>query len=162
MPVEKQKGRNYENIVSLAGPLTLWIGIIISAIALQLFIFPNLQASGYGAIVSAGTVATNYLLYIPGVFVLPMLAALWIGSRVGSTDGDNEEIMTRSLINAFYSAVVYLIVIFITYLLSQSTRTGAYANLTVPIFFEYAVVVPTLICVVIVPLFALITAARRY
>ena len=162
MPIEKQKSRNYENIVSLSGPLALWIGIIIVATALQLFIFPNMQASGYGAIVSAGTVVTNYLLYIPGVFVLPMLAALWIGSRVGSTDGDNEEIMTRSLINAFYSAVVYMIVIFIIYLLSQSTKTGAYASLAVPIFFEYAVVVPTLICVVIVPLFALITSARRY
>ncbi len=162
LPVEKQKGRNYDNVVSLAGPLALWIGIVIVAAALQLFVFPSMLSSGYGSFVNTGTELTNYILYIPGLFVIPMLASLWIGSKVGSTEGDNEEIMIRSLVNAFYSAVVYLIVIFTIYLLSQSTKNGAFANLSVAIFFEYAVVVPTLICVVIVPLFALITSARRY
>lgn len=162
MPVERGKDVGYDNVVSLAGPLAIWIGIVLAAAVFQLFIFPNAQNYTLNGMLVTLNLAANYLLYIPGVFVLPMLASLWMGSRVGSTIGDNEVIMTRSLINAFYAAVVYLVVIFVVYILSQSAKTGVYYGLNVPVFFEYAVVVPSLICIVIVPLFALITTARKY
>ena len=98
---------------------------------------------------------------IPGVFVLPILAALWIGSKAGSTSGKLETISYRAVINAVYLCVIYMIEIFVFYIISGSTHTGALSAVSLIAFIEYVVAMPVIVCLIVSPLFAMVSSARR-
>lgn len=157
------KGQHTNAEMSIAGPLALWIGLVAIAAIAQLFIFPALQAKGISNNLMADLNSlAAYALYIPGVFVLPILAALWIGSRAGGTEGTHSIIAYRGMINAVYACIIYLIEIFVFYLIAGSLKMGTLAAIPTGVFIEYIVAVPIILCLVVAPLIAIVSAAKRY
>ena len=148
--------------MSIGGPVALWAGLVALAAVIQLFVFPAAQNSIVSPALSYLNALCAYALYVPGVLVLPILAALWIGSRAGSTTGNTNAIAYRAMINAVYVSVIYLIEAFVFYIISNSTHTSVLSAVPLGGFVEYVVAVPVIICLVVAPLFAIISHARRY
>ncbi len=150
--------------MGIGGPILLWIGLVAIAAIIQLFVFPSVQVGGVvpPALAELNTLA-SYALYIPGVLVLPVLAALWIGSRAGATTGKMDTIAYRAVINAVYVGIIYLVEIFVFYIIANSAHnTGALGLIPLTSFVEYIVVLPVVICLVVAPLFAIVSSARRF
>jgi hypothetical protein len=53
-------------------------------------------------------------------------------------------------------------VIFVFYIISGSTHTSALSSIPLVAFIEYVVAIPVIICLVVSPLFAMVSAARRF
>jgi hypothetical protein len=66
------------------------------------------------------------------------------------------------MINAVYVCVIYLIEIFVFYIVSNSTHTSALSAVPIGTFIEFIVAIPVVICLVVAPLFAIVSAARRF
>jgi hypothetical protein len=163
--VESKKddeGSHTNEDLNITGPLALWVGLVAVAAIIQIFVFPAAQGSAAAPVLSYFNMIAAYALYIPGVFVLPILAALWLGSRAGASSGKLDTIAYRAVINAVYVAVVYLIEIFIFYVVSNSTHTSALSAVPIAAFVEYVVAMPIIICLIVAPLFAIVSSARRY
>lgn len=164
--VERKKdddeGRHANANMSVDAPLALWIGLVAVAAVVQLFLFPALQGGVVSPIIAELNVLAAYALYVPGVFVLPILAAIWIGARAGATSGKANVIAYRAMINAVYACVVYLIEIFIFYIIAATTHTSALSAVQLGAFVGYVVALPVIVCLVVAPLFAIVSAARRY
>lgn len=161
MPKKDEEAHENANI-NVAGPLALWLGLVAVAAVIQLFVFPQMQGSVISPVLSYLNTVAAYALYAPGTFVLPILAALWMGSRAGSTEGKISTISYRAIINAIYASVIYLIEIFVFYIISSNTHTSVLSTLPLGVFIEYVVAIPIIVCLVVAPLFAIISAARKY
>jgi hypothetical protein len=148
--------------ISIGGPIALWVGLVAVAAIVQLFVFPAVQSTIVSPALAYLNALAAYALYVPGAFVLPILAALWIGSRAGSSGGTINTIAYRGMINAVYASVVYLIEIFIFYIISSSTHTSVLSSVALGGFIEYVVAIPIIVCLVVAPLFAIISHARKY
>ncbi len=152
----------YEDM-SVGGPISLWIGLVAIAAIIQLFVFPAIQGSGIVTpYLSYFNVLAAAALYVPGIFVLPILAALWIGSKAGATRGNANTVAYRAMINGVYASVIYLIEVFVFYIISNSTHTSVLSSVALGGFVEYVVALPIIVCLVVAPLFAIISHARRY
>ncbi|MDE1865475.1 MAG: hypothetical protein KGH94_02455 [Candidatus Micrarchaeota archaeon] len=164
--VEKKREETAHNNedMDIGGPLALWVGLVAIAAVIQLFIFPAVpQASPLAPVMSYINKLVGYALYVPGVFVLPILAGLWIGSRSGATSSKFDTVAYRAVLNAIYISVIYLIEVFIFYIVSKTTHTStALASVNLAGFAAYVVALPIIICLVVAPLFAIVSAARRY
>ena len=159
---KKKPGVRGSNNVPLFGPLFLWIGLVALGAIVQLLLFPLASGIFVTHYMVDLNLISNYILWIPGIFILPMVVALWIGSRVGYTQGTYGELTYRSILNSLYAAVVYVISIFMVYIASTSLRAGVLSTVPFNTFIEYVVLVPVGIVVVVVPLFAILTYAKRY
>lgn len=148
--------------INIGGPVALWVGLSSIAAIIEIFLYPAFQNSVISPALSYLHLIAPYALYSPGVFVLPVLAGIWIGSRAGASTGTSGTIAYRAMINAVYASVIYLIEIFIFYMISTSTHTSQLASMPLPSFVEYIVVLPAVICLVVAPLFAIVSSARRY
>lgn len=148
--------------IAIGGPITLWVGLVLIAGIFQLVLYPLFQSSILSPWLSSLNVLASAALYIPGIFILPVLAALWLGHRAGITEGSSGDIAYRGAINAIYASVVYLIVVFMLYIVSESLQTGILSTLPMVAFMEYIIAIPVLVVLVIAPLFGVISSARRY
>ena len=149
--------------ISLFGPLLFWIGLLVLAAVVQLFLFPLAEGTYVSTTMADLNILSDYLLYIPGIFILPMIAALMIGDRIGESPADDYVQLTyRALLNSLYASVVYIIGIFMIYIASTSLRVGVLSHLSLTTFGEYLVFIPVGITIVVVILFAVLTRARRY
>lgn len=157
--ISKQKSRDP---IALGGPLSFWIGILIIAAAIQEVILPISQHYVVNTSIALLNTFAGYLLYTPGILILPIIVGLWVGDLVGSTEGSYSDILYRSIINAIYTSIVYAVCIFVIYISSQSLNAGSFSSISFITFLDYILAVPILIQIVIVPLFAMLTSARRY
>lgn len=143
--------------LSLYGPLLLWIGTL--SIGLVLDIVPAyVQGAGIDAFLMK---IASYIIYMPGVIVLPLVASLWMGARVGSSGRKPHIALYAGLVNAVYASLIYMIAIFIMYLILVYVNPSALTGITLVIFLEYLMAVPATIAIVLVPIFSSLSAARR-
>ena len=160
--LEVPKSRNVEVIVSLSEPLGFWVGILIVAALIQLVAVPFAAQYGSPAFNPYLNTFADYVLYVPGLIVLPLIASVWIGDRVSNSIGNRKKLLvSKGIINALYSALIYVITIFIIYLVMQYAQKGVLATVGILPFLEYLIAVPVAILVVIVPVFALLSASRH-
>lgn len=148
--------------ISLEEPLTFWIGILVIAALMQLVAIPLATARGQTGLNNYMNEFANYAIYIPGLIILPLLVAVWIGERVSYIRKKKSEVAYKGVMNAIYASLVYVIAIFIIYLIMTEQKLGVLATIGMPTFVEYFIVVPLVINIVVVPLFAVLSAERRY
>lgn len=151
--------------VSLSGPLSFWIGILVIAMLIQLVVIPlSMHYGDQNQLLDPYINAfANYVIFIPGIIVLPLIAALWIGDKVSNSIGNHKTALaSKGIINALYAAMVYIITITIIYIIMVYLDAGVLSKVTSITFIEYLITVPLAIIVVVVPLFALLSASRHY
>ncbi len=111
------------------------------------------------------TKIASYLIYMPGGIVLPLVAALWMGVRVGRVSKKPKTVLYAGLVNALYALIVYIIAISVIYLIVSYANPVVIAKMTpkitLNIFLEYLIAAPAVITIVLVPMFATLSAIRR-
>ena len=157
--VEGAKKAEAEGELSLGGPLALWIGFLVLGMVLDI-------AAAYTAhydpnLATYMTKTAWGIIYIPGVIVLPLVASLWMGERVGRASKKPKTVLYAGLINALYSLLIYIISIAVVYMVVMYANPGAIPRITLNTFLEYLIAAPAAIAIILVPLFATLSAARR-
>jgi hypothetical protein len=147
--------------VSLGEPLSLWIGLLILATLIELVVIPFAKIYGHTGLNVYLAAVAGGLLYIPGIFILPLVISLWVGDRVSNSGVGKLNVMVKGFVNAIYCAIVYVIAIFIIYIIMTMQNSGTLATLNMMTFIEYLIAIPVLILIVIMPLFALISLTRH-
>ena len=126
--------------VSITGPLTFWIGILLIAALLQLVAIPFANSYSHTVFNNYFNDFANYVLYIPGLIVLPLIVALWVGDRVSYVESNNKSfIVSKGVVNALYTSLVYIVSIFIIYLIMSLVKLGVLHSLTLLPFVEYLI-----------------------
>lgn len=150
-----------DNNIKVTGPLVFWIGFLVLGLVIELAFVPLVNAIGaQGAAAFLGKLG-GYILYVPGAIILPLIAALWIGERVGSSGKPMHAALYSSVINALYTALIYVVSIFIVYLVIKYAGITLVSGLSLVQFVEYVIAVPVVILLVLVPLFTTLSVARR-
>ena len=149
------------NDVQIAAPLTFWIGFLVFAVILVAVVVPVANSLGISSMDKYITQIASYIVYLPGSIILPLIAALLIGERVGESKKKSGVVLYSGVINALYAILVYIVAIFIIYLAARYSGAGFLSSVNLTDFIEYLIVIPVVITVVLVPLFALISYARR-
>ena len=146
--------------VDIYGPMAFWIGLLILGLVVEFVVGPLAKAAGTPS--QAFAALANYILYLPGAIILPLIVSVWVGERVGSSGRNVHEALRVGLLNAIYVAFVYIVAIFIIYLLIYYADSGALpANFTVNSFVTFLVAIPAVIVLVLIPLFSTMSAARH-
>lgn len=158
-----QDRQRHENVdVPIFGPLLLWIGLMLAGVAIQI-VFAYAEGGAFvSSYLSDIYAASGYLVYVPGIFILPLMSALWLGHRIGGTDGDYAEIAYRGVINALYAAVIFVIFAFAVYMASVSMHEGVLSTIPFRSFLLFVIAIPSIIEIVVVPMFAVLSSLKRY
>ncbi len=155
---ESARMANREDL-SLFGPLVLWISILIIGTALAV---SSTYIAQYSLNIAAYMKKTaDYLLYMPGGIVLPLVASLWIGIRAGRISRKPKVVFYAALVNAIYVLIIYLIAISVAYLVVWYANPDAIAKITLNLFLQYLVAAPAAIIIILVPLLSTLSAIRR-
>ncbi len=149
-----------EQNFSISEPLTFWIGLVVIAAVLQLIAIPFMASQLRGGYASALGKFAEYILYIPGVIVLPLLASLWIGEIVSKAKSNHRLLLYKGLVNAIYASIIYIVSISVVYIIMMVQGTGTLASVSMASFIEFNILVPFLITIIVVPLFSFLTAAK--
>ncbi|MGC8496284.1 MAG: hypothetical protein ACP5RM_03265 [Candidatus Micrarchaeia archaeon] len=150
--------------LSIAEPLTFWIGMLLLSIIIELVIVPLAGSLGIAQYKNVFNQVAGYIVYLPGSIIIPLLVSLWLGERIGVVS-KGVRVAYRSIINAIYMSLVYLIAIFIIFLIAKYTSLNMFPtilpNLSVYNFTVYLVAIPIAIIMVLTPLLAMLSAARH-
>ncbi|MDE1868874.1 MAG: hypothetical protein KGH60_02825 [Candidatus Micrarchaeota archaeon] len=150
-----------DTTINVTGPLVFWIGFLVLGLAIELLFVPLANAGNATGAATFLTQIGGYILYIPGAIILPLIVALWLGERVGASGKPMHPAIYSSLINALYTALIYVVSIFIIYLVIKYAGITLVSGLTLVQFVEYVIAVPVVILLVLVPLFTTLSVARR-
>jgi hypothetical protein len=143
----------------IGGALIFWISLLVFGVLLALVISPILAPSGTGK--NLLTAISNWILYLPGAIILPLIVSIWIGEAVGKRGIGVGKSAKVGEINAVYTALIYVISIFIIYLLFYYIDPAALANVTITYFLEYVVIIPAIILFILIPIVAALSSARH-
>ena len=146
--------------IDIFGPMSFWIGLLVIGLIIEFVIGPLAKLAGVPQ--QLFTTVANYILYLPGAIILPLVVAVWVGERVGSSGRRVGEALRVGLLNAIYVAFVYAIAIFIIYLLifygdAKALPTG----FTLNSFLTFLIAIPVVIVLVLIPMFSTMSSARR-
>jgi hypothetical protein len=163
-PLQHNNAAQQTEGLSIAEPLTFWIGMLLLAIIIELIIVPLAGSLGIAQYKSLFNEVADYIVYLPGSIIIPLLVSLWLGERIGVVS-KGIKVAYRSIINAIYMSLVYLVAIFIIFLIAKYTNLNMFPtilpNLTAYNFIIYLVAIPIAIVMVLTPLLAMLSAARH-
>lgn len=151
--------------IGISGPLTFWIAILVVGLLLVIFAIPLMASLNLDPMGSALQHIGGYILGFPGVFILPLIVAIWIGERIGSSSDDTGRALKIGLINAMYVSLVYAVANFIIYLIIAFIAPSAEQMATLYSQLSYfaleALALPIVIIMILIPFFGAISKARK-
>ncbi|MCL4373280.1 MAG: hypothetical protein M1360_01030 [Candidatus Marsarchaeota archaeon] len=160
---DEKEAQQYGGL-SIAEPLTFWIGMLLLAMFIELVVVPLSGSLGISLYKSTFNSIASYIVYLPGSIIIPLLVAVWLGERVGIASG-GKNVAYKSIINAVYVSFVYLIAILIIFLIAKYTNLALFPSLLPSMgaanFLVYLVGIPVAIVLVLAPLFSMLSAARH-
>lgn len=148
--------------VGLFGPMGFWVGLLVLAALIQLLAIPFATGYGHTEFNPYLNDFASYVLYLPGIIALPLIISLWIGDRVSGIANSKSTVAEKGFVNAVYCVLIYAVSIFIIYLVLGMQKLAPLGVMSTTMFVEYMIGVPAVITLVIVPLFAVLSSARKY
>ncbi|MCL5423624.1 MAG: hypothetical protein M1385_00900 [Candidatus Marsarchaeota archaeon] len=142
--------------IEISKPLTGWFGLLILAVIIELVVAPY-----FPSLSNIMVKFSNYVLYLPGAIILPLIVAVWLGERAGSITVKSGRILRLSIINSLYTAIVYAIGIFIIYLIFLYVSSVGLSTIKFNDFLIYLVAIPIGILLILTPIVAILAGARR-
>ncbi len=160
MATELEKTQTYSTVeTGIAGPLILWITFLLIGVILSLVVEPLVPSNG--TIQNLVTSISNWILYLPGCLILPLIVSIWIGEGVGKNRASGARSAKIGEINGIYTSLIYVVSIFIIYLLFYYIDKTALANITLTFFLEFVVAIPVIIVLVLTPIVSALSAIRH-
>lgn len=150
--------------IDIKEPLAFWLLILIIGLAFEVILLPI--ANGYGVdpgITGLLSKIAGWILFLPGSIILPLIASVWIGERVGAKRNKVTAAVSVGGINAAYTALIYLIAIIIIYLLIYFITPNflTTSNISLGYYVEYVVIIPIIIVILMIPFISALSAARH-
>ena len=144
---------------NIGAPLIFWIVFLIIGVMISLFIVPLF--SGSPTTKNLLVSISNWILYLPGSIILPLVVSIWIGESVGQRRETGGKSAKIGEVNAVYASLIYVVAIFIIYLLLYYIDMAALATITILFFVEYVVVIPVFIVLILTPIVSALSAIRH-
>ncbi len=145
--------------INLSEPMFFWIFLLVVAIILNtLLTYTSLamvHTSQYDILKSI----SNFLLYGPGLLILPLIAGAVIGAEVGIHANGITAAAKGGLLNAIYGSVIYVIAIIILY--EVVVYVFPNAPLTLSYFINNWVAIPVVAFIVVIEAFAALSNSRK-
>ncbi len=146
--------------INIVAPMSFWIAILVIGLLLRFAIGPAAHSVGLNS--KDFTLVANFILYQPGAIILPLIVAVWVGSKVGRAHKNSNTIGKVGLVNAVYAAVIYSVAIFIIYLVFYYADASALpTTFTLGGFALNVLAIPDAIVLVVTPLLAMLSSARH-
>ena len=145
---------------TIAGPLMFWIGLVLIAAFAQMVVAPVLKGFGPVQFGNYLTMASNYVLYLPGLIVLPILVAVWVGMNIGNSATEKGYRGVRGLLDGIACALVYGIVIAVVYALMNLKVIGILSGVGLAPFIEYTAIIPMALVIAITPIVTMLLGLR--
>lgn len=91
--------------IVITGPIAFWIIMLFVGMIFAFILAPYLgiKTKLGGDILSA----SQYILYLPGSLILPLIVSLWAGSRIGSSGRQIGGAVKAGVLNGVYIGVIY-------------------------------------------------------
>jgi hypothetical protein len=146
--------------IVITGPMTFWILMLCISLLLSFLIAPVLGIKT--KLGSDALLISQYILYLPGSLILPLIVSLWVGSRIGSSGRQIKVSIKAGILNGVYMAVVYgiaisAIIISIYYINPTALPSG----LGLETFAIRSMGIPAVIVIVLTTLISFLSAARH-
>jgi len=145
--------------IDIAGPLIFWITMLVIGL-LAVLVFEPVFSNIAGVKALMGDIS-QWILYLPGSVILPLIVSIWIGERVGSTKGNVKAAAKAGEINALYTTLIYIVAIFIIYMLIYYISPGSLQSISLVNYAEYVIAIPAIIILVLTPLVSALSGARH-
>ena len=149
--------------VSILEPMLFWIVLLIIALAIRMVITFTGLVGSTGSIYDVLSNFSNYVLFMPGMVVLPLIVGAIIGAQVGLKARSMELAQRGGLLNGVYSAVVYLVAIVVIWAIIYYIIAPSAPNLLPSVLFLVGewLVAPVVILILVSFFFSVLSYSRK-
>ncbi len=162
IPEEREYGEEEEeeeNLpISIAEPMTFWITLLVIALIFKIALSYANPFSASASAHFAGTIA-NYILFLPGSLILPIIVGAVIGVRVGDCVRRKRDILAKGLMNGVYASIIYMLSIIIIYAVFVYAMPASAPGIA--FLSTQWLAIPIAIEIVLAVLFSVLTFSRK-
>ena len=112
----KGKPHPKANNVSIYEPMSVWILMLLAAVALKVVTADTAVIPAGMALYQIAQAYSNFILQFPGTVILPLLIGAIIGAEVGARSSSMKKAARSGLLNGVYAAVIYVVVVIVIFL----------------------------------------------
>ncbi len=146
--------------VNIAGPMIAWVVLLIIGLVLKIVITLSGLLTPASSVYGIVNGVANFLLFIPGTIILPLIVGAVIGAEVGLKSKDIQSALRSGLLNGVYAAFVYLVAIVVIYMTLYYGVPNAVPLLSI-IFLLSNLALPILVLIGVSMVFAVLSHSRK-
>lgn len=156
-----EQGHTYANI---SGAISVWLVFLFVALAIQYVV--TYGKSLFGSTPSILVSVADFILFIPGYLIFPLVVGAAIGAEVGKKSRSVEVAMKAGLINGIYASLVYAVAITVIYAVLTSVlpailTTYLGASSTLSFLLVNWLAYPVAIVLVVTEIFSVVSHFRK-
>jgi hypothetical protein len=140
-------------------PILFWIAILAVGIILRIIVYDTTALAGTGPIYGLAGSISEFILFVPGPIILPLIIGAVIGSKVGVMSTNMKKAIKSGILNSTYAAVIYVVAIIVIYEVLEYTVPSK--SIGVPFLIYGLVILPVLILLLVSVIFAVLSYSRR-
>ncbi|MGC8587066.1 MAG: hypothetical protein ACP5K9_02125 [Candidatus Micrarchaeia archaeon] len=145
--------------VSIAEPMFIWVLLLVVSLVVKIILLqPSLINPSSSIAKFFGTTA-NFILFMPGSLILPIIVGAVIGAEIGTRAKDMKAAMTAGVINGIYVSIIYVVAIVIIYEIILYVLPNIVPTLTFLV--SYWLVLPAAIVILLSMAFAALSHSRK-
>lgn len=98
---------------NVSGTIAVWLILLFAALVIQYaFTYAN---SALGATPTIFLSISNFILFLPGSLILPLIVGAALGAEIGTKSRSRVVAEKAGLVNGIYASLVYLVAIVVIY-----------------------------------------------
>ncbi len=149
--------------VSIIEPMLFWVILLIIALVLRMVLTFTGLVGSTGSIYNLLNSFSNYVLFMPGAVILPLVVGAIIGAQVGIKAHSMELAQRGGLLNGVYAAVVYLVAIIVIWAIVYYVIVPSAPSVLPSVLFLIGewLVAPVAILILVSFFFAVLSHSRK-
>ena len=158
-PLEEDAEQKKKVQVSIAEPMFIWVLLLVLALVAKIILLqpsPITPSGGFAQIVNE---AANFILFMPGAMILPIIVGAVIGAEIGTRAKSMKAAITAGTINGIYASIIYVVAIAIIYEVIVYVLPGIVP--TLEFLISYWLVLPVAIVILLSLAFAVLSHSRK-
>lgn len=155
-PIRHHYSRNYSHTYERT-PVFYWVAALAIALLINILLFFNLIQPNTGLHSLLNSLA-NFILYLPGIIVLPLIIGMLIGREVGHSARTIKYAARIGFLKSIYACLTYVVSIIILYLILFYTINSAPS---LQYLIEYWLVLPSAVLMIASVIGALVSYSKH-
>lgn len=145
--------------VDITAPMFAWILLLVIALVLRVVISLTGLVSTTGYAYGIFNSLSDFILFMPGSIIWPLVVGAVIGAQVGLKSKDLKSAERGGVLNGVYAAVVYIVAIFVIFV-TMKYGLPQYAPTTTFLVGNW-LALPVAILIVLSVVFAILSNSRK-